>query len=64
MCSGGCYHEAHTRYGDTSHANLHFCEWVRGWTDVCLRIYGELAAKNPAYLAQFDSADAASERVS
>ena len=64
MCSGGCYHEAHTRYGDTSHANLHFCEWVRGWTDVCLRIYGELAAKNPAYLAQFDSADAAGERVS
>ena len=37
MCSGGCYHEAHTRYGDTTHANLHYCEWIRGWTDVCLR---------------------------
>jgi uncharacterized protein len=59
MCSGGCYHEAHTRYGDTTHANLHFCGWVRGWTDVCLRIYGELAERNPAFLAQFDSADAA-----
>src|SRR3954454_9405550 len=22
LCSGGCYHEAHTRYGDTAHANL------------------------------------------
>lgn len=63
MCSGGCYHEAHTRWGDTSHANLHFCGWVRGWTDVCLRIYGELAERNPAFLAQFDSQDAA-ERVS
>ena len=37
LCSGGCYHEAHTRYGDTTHANLHFCEWIRGWTDVCLQ---------------------------
>jgi uncharacterized protein len=63
VCSGGCYHEAHTRYGDTTKANLHYCEWIRGWTDVCLRIYGELAARNPAYFAQFDREDAA-ERVS
>ena len=64
MCSGGCYHEAHTRYGETTHANLHFCGWVRGWTDACLRIYGELAERNPSYLAQFDSPDAVGERVS
>jgi uncharacterized protein len=63
VCSGGCYHEAHTRYGDTTKANLHYCEWIRGWTDVCLRIYGELATRNPAYLAQFDREEAA-ERVS
>jgi uncharacterized protein len=54
LCSGGCYHEAHTRYGDTAHANLHYCEWIRGWTDTCLRIYGELAARNPAYFAQWN----------
>jgi len=54
LCSGGCYHEAHTRYGDTAHANLHYCEWIRGWTDTCLRIYGELAVRNPKYLEQFD----------
>jgi uncharacterized protein len=54
LCSGGCYHEAHTRYGDTARANLHYCEWIRGWTDVCLRIYGELSERNPAFLAQFD----------
>ena len=54
LCSGGCYHEAHTRYGDTTHANLHYCDWIRGWTDVCLKIYGELSVRNPAFLAQFD----------
>ncbi len=54
LCSGGCYHEAHTRYGDTAHANLHYCDWIRGWTDVCLKIYGELSVRNPAFLEQFD----------
>ena len=54
LCSGGCYHEAHTRYGDTAKPNLHYCDWIRGWTDVCLRIYGELSERNPAFLAQFD----------
>lgn len=54
VCSGGCYHEAYVRYGDTSHANLHYCDWIRGWTDVCLRIYGEIAARNPTYLERFD----------
>jgi len=54
LCAGGCYHEAHTRYGDTARANLHYCEWIRGWTDTCLKIYGELAARNPKYLEQFD----------
>ena len=54
VCSGGCYHEAYVRYGDTAHANLHYCDWIRGWTDECLRIYGEIAARNPKYLDRFD----------
>jgi uncharacterized protein len=54
VCSGGCYHEAFVRYGDTGHANLHYCDWIRGWTDVCLRVYGELAARNPGFLQHFD----------
>jgi uncharacterized protein len=54
LCAGGCYHEAHTRYGETAHPNLHYCEWIRGWTDTCLRIYGELSARNPRFLEQFD----------
>jgi len=63
LCSGGCYHEAHVRYGTTQRPNLHYCEWIRGWTDVCLQIYGELSERNPAFLAQFDEPMAA-ERVS
>jgi uncharacterized protein len=62
ICAGGCYHEAHTRYGATSRPNLHYCEWIRGWTHTCLEIYGELAVKNPAFLRQFD--DEPAEKVS
>jgi uncharacterized protein len=62
LCSGGCYHEAHTRYGTTSRPNLHYCEWIRGWTDTCLQVYGEIAMRNPAYLRVFD--DAPMEKVS
>lgn len=54
LCAGGCYHEAHTRYGDTAHANLHYCEWVRSWTDICLRVYGDIAERNPSYFNQFE----------
>ena len=54
LCSGGCYHEAYTRYGETTHPNLHYCEWIRGWTNTCLEIYGELAVRNPRFLEQFD----------
>lgn len=54
VCSGGCYHEAYVRYGDLSKPNLHYCDWIRGWTDTCLRVYGEIAARNPTYLERFD----------
>jgi uncharacterized protein len=56
LCAGGCYHEAHTRHGTTSRPNLHYCDWIRGWTDTCLQIYGEIAQRNPAFLHQFDGA--------
>jgi uncharacterized protein len=52
ICAGGCYHEAHTRYGDTA-PNLHYCEWIRGWTHTCLEIYGELAGEE-SRLSPFD----------
>jgi uncharacterized protein len=63
LCSGGCYHEAHTRYGDTARPNLHYCDWIRGWTDTCLRIYAELAARNPQFLEQFDGEEHEASQV-
>ena len=54
VCAGGCHHEAFVRYGDTGHPNLHYCDWIRGWTDKCLQIYGAMAAQNPAFLDNFE----------
>jgi uncharacterized protein len=53
LCAGGCHHEAFVRYGDTGHPNLHYCDWIRDWTDTCLRIYGTLSARNPEFLEKF-----------
>ena len=53
LCAGGCHHEAFVRYGDTGHANLPFCDWIREWTDTCLRIVGTISARNPGFLEQF-----------
>lgn len=53
LCAGGCHHEAFVRYGDTGHANLHYCDWIREWTDTCLKIYGVLAIKKPEFLDRF-----------
>ncbi len=53
LCAGGCHHEAFVRYGDTGHPNLHYCDWIRDWTDTCLKIYGAIAAGNPGFLQQF-----------
>jgi uncharacterized protein len=63
LCSGGCYHEAHVRYGTTERPNLHYCEWIRGWTDTCLQIYGELSERNPEFLSRFDRDEAKAEAV-
>ena len=51
----GCYHEANTRYGTTAQPNLHYCDWIRSWTDTCLRVYGEIATHNPNFLRQYDT---------
>ena len=59
LCAGGCYHEAHTRYGTTVQPNLHYCEWIRGWTDTCLQIYGAIVQSNPSFLNQFEDSDEA-----
>ena len=53
LCAGGCHHEAFVRYGDTGHPNLHYCDWIRDWTDTCLKIYGSISVGNPAFLGRF-----------
>jgi uncharacterized protein len=55
LCAGGCYHEAHTRYGSTEAPNLHYCEWIRRWSATCLEVYATLAARRPEFLRQFDA---------
>jgi uncharacterized protein len=59
LCAGGCHHEAFVRYGDTGHANLHYCDWIRNWTNKCLEIYGTIAEKNPMFLQHFAERKAA-----
>lgn len=59
VCAGGCHHEAYVRYGDTGHPNLHYCDWIRGWTNTCLEIYGAIAAQNPDFLRHFSDRKAA-----
>jgi len=53
LCAGGCHHEAYVRYGNTGHPNLHYCDWIREWTDTCLRIFGTLHTQNPQFLETF-----------
>ncbi len=55
LCSGGCYHEAQTRYGSTRAPNLHYCDWIRSWTHTCLEVYGELSERNPAFLGHLEA---------
>jgi uncharacterized protein len=55
VCAGGCFHESFIHYGQTSAANLHYCDWIRGWNDLCLRILGEISIKNPKFLERFEN---------
>ncbi len=55
LCSGGCYHEAQTRYGTTRAPNLHYCDWIRSWTHTCLEVYGELTERNPKFLRHLEA---------
>jgi uncharacterized protein len=55
LCAGGCYHEAHVRYGDATLANLHYCEWIRGFVDLGLRSYARIRTANPEFLRRFET---------
>ncbi len=59
LCSGGCYHEAQVRYGDRFKPNLHYCEYIRSFTELTLRSYARILEGNPVFLERFDRARAA-----
>lgn len=60
LCAGGCHHESLVRYGEIGHANTHFCDWIRDWTSLCLKIYGQIATHNPTFLTYFETRKALS----
>jgi uncharacterized protein len=50
ICTGGCYHEACVREGSHLKPNLHYCEWIKQWSEIGLDTYCQLAAADPEYL--------------
>ena len=53
LCGGGCYHEALTRFGDALHPNLHYCDFLRAWTEYGLRVYMELQRTAPGFVERY-----------
>jgi uncharacterized protein len=49
LCAGGCYHESWVRYGDPHHRTYHYCDLLRRWVDFGIRVYTEIAARNPRF---------------
>jgi len=50
ICTGGCYHEACVREGNHLKPNLHYCEWIKQWSEIGLETYCQLATTDPEYL--------------
>lgn len=63
VCAGGCYHEAYVRYGDASVANLHYCDYIRSWTDLGLRTYAKIMNLNPAFFERYEGAEAMAKEM-
>lgn len=53
LCAGGCYHERYARYGDPLHPAYHYCELMRDWIDLGIRIFAELEDLNPQFLDRY-----------
>jgi len=50
ICTGGCYHEACVREGSHLKPNLHYCDWIKRWSEIGLEVYCRLATEHPDYL--------------
>lgn len=53
LCGGGCYHEAYTQFGDGALPNLHYCDFLREWTEYGIGVYMELQEKNPGFVETY-----------
>lgn len=53
ICGGGCYHEAYTTFGDGLLPNLHYCNWLRSWTEYGIGVYLRLEEENPGFIDQY-----------
>ncbi len=50
LCAGGCHHESFVREGDFRAPVLHYCDWIRAWTEMCVKAYVTLNEKNPGFI--------------
>jgi len=53
LCSGGCYHESHARYGDATRPTYHYCDLMRDWVDFGIDVYARIMAENPGFIDQY-----------
>jgi uncharacterized protein len=53
LCGGGCYHEAYTQFGDGALPNLHYCDFLREWTEYGIGVYMTLQEKNPGFVENY-----------
>jgi len=53
LCGGGCYHEAYTRFGDGALPNLHYCDFLREWTEYGIGVYMKLQEENPGFVENY-----------
>jgi uncharacterized protein len=53
ICGGGCYHEALQEFGEASLPNLHYCVFLREWTEYGIGVFTELDEKNPGFVEKF-----------
>lgn len=50
LCAGGCHHESFVREGDFRAPVLHYCDWIRAWTEMCVKTYITLIEKSPEFI--------------
>ncbi|WP_372831151.1 quinohemoprotein amine dehydrogenase maturation protein [Pontibacterium sp.] len=53
LCSGGCYHESHARYGDATRPTYHYCDLMKDWVDFGIDVYARIMAENPDFIDHY-----------